>query len=67
MTAHKYVTVWCDNVTRGDDCPRFVETHHHLAKRARHEAARAGWLTALPGGRDLCPDHDRLIGPRPKP
>ena len=65
MTASAYVTVWCDNLTNGLRCHRFLETEYRTAARARKKARGEGWKTALPGGRDLCPRHDRLSGPRP--
>ncbi len=64
MSARVYVTIWCDNVTDEQGCVKFLETEHHTAKRARHAAAREGWLTALLGGRDLCPLHDLIEGAR---
>lgn len=55
MTAARYVTIWCDGKTAdGHDCGSYIEGDSAADARS---GDRKGWLHALPGGRDLCPQH----------
>jgi len=57
MSLHPEVELVCDGAPTQFSCDWMPPIHAKTGARARVFAAKNGWLTAQPGGKDYCPDH----------